>query len=66
MTRLYGRTPSGRRLAEAVLFGHWNTITSIGALRSDGMIAPGLFDGTINGNMFVAYVEQVGASSEYM
>jgi transposase len=59
MTRLYGRAPRNQRLVEAVPWGHWKTTTFIAALRSDGLIAPGLFDGAINGDMFVAYVEQV-------
>src|SRR5260221_1184584 len=59
MTRLYGRAPRNQRLVEAVPWGHWKTTTFIAGLRSDGLIAPGLFDGAINGDMFVAYVEQV-------
>jgi transposase len=31
----------------------------IAGLRHDGMVAPGVFDGAINGEMFLAYVEQV-------
>ncbi len=57
MTRLYGRAPCNQRLVEAVPWGHWKTTTLIAGLRSDGLIAPGLFDGAINGDMFVAYVE---------
>lgn len=59
MTRLHGWGPRHQRLVEAVPHGHWKTTTFIGALRCDGLTAPGLFDGAINGAMFVAYVEQV-------
>jgi transposase len=59
MTRLHGRAPHGQRLVGAVPYGHWKTSTLIAGLRHDGMVAPGVFDGAINGEMFLAYVEQV-------
>jgi transposase len=59
MTRLYGRAPRNQRVVDAVPHGHWKTSTFIGALRCDGLTAPGLFDGAINGDAFLAYVEQV-------
>jgi transposase len=59
MTRLYGWAPCGKRLIEAVPHGHWKTSTFIGALRCDGLSATGVFNGAINGDMFLAYVEQV-------
>lgn len=39
--------------------GHWKTTTFLAALRHDGLSAPGVFDGAINGARFLAYVEQV-------
>ena len=59
MTRGYGRAPRGQRLVDAVPHGHWKTSTFIGALRCDGLTAPAVLDGAINGDAFVAYVEQV-------
>jgi transposase len=59
MTRLYGRAPRNQRVVDAVPHGHWKTSTFIGALRCDGLTAPALFDGAINGDAFLAYVEQV-------
>ena len=59
MTRLYGRAPRGQRLVAAVPHGHWKTSTFIGALREDGLVAPGVFEGAINGRSFLAYVRQV-------
>ena len=59
MTRLYGRAPRHQRVVDAVPYGHWKTSTFIGALRCDGLTAPGVFDGAINGDAFLAYVEQV-------
>ena len=38
---------------------HWHTRTFVGALRVDGLTAPGLFDGPINGDTFLAYLDQV-------
>ena len=38
--------------------GHWRTLTFLGALRCDGLTAPCVFDGPINGQCFRAYVEQ--------
>jgi transposase len=59
MTRLYGRAPRGKRLISAIPHGHWKTSTFIGALRCDGLVAPSVFDGPINGELFLAYVQQV-------
>ena len=58
MTRLYGRCARGKRLVCAVPHGHWKTTTFIGALRHDGLAAPCVFDGPINGELFLAWVEQ--------
>ena len=59
MTRRYGRAPRGQRLVDAVPHGHWKTTTFVGALRADGLTAPMVIDGAMNGDLFVAYVRQV-------
>jgi transposase len=59
MTRLYGRAERGERLVAAVPHGHWKTSTFIAGLRQDGLVAPCVFDGAINGELFLDYVEQV-------
>lgn len=59
MTRRYGRAPVGERLVGAVPHGHWKTTTFVAALRARGMAAPTVIDGALNGDLFVAYVEQV-------
>jgi DDE superfamily endonuclease len=59
ITRLYGWAEVGHRLVDAVPHGHWNTSTFIADLRRDGLVAPCVFDGAINGEAFLAYVEQV-------
>lgn len=58
MARRYGRAPEGERLVEPIPHGHWKTTTFVAALRHDGMVAPMACDGAINGDLFVAYVEQ--------
>jgi transposase len=58
MTRLYGWAPKGQRLIDKVPHGHWTTATFLAALRNDRIDAPCLFDGPINGERFLAYVEQ--------
>jgi transposase len=58
MVRLYGRGPRGVRLVDRVPHGHWKTITFVAALRHNGMSAPMVVDGSMNGEMFLAYIEQ--------
>jgi transposase len=58
MARRYGRARRGARVVGAVPHGHWKTTTVIAALRHDGLSAPCVFDGAINGARFLAYVEQ--------
>ena len=59
MARRYGRAPRGERLVDAVPHGHWKTTTFVAALRWDGMTAPCVIDGAMNGDLFVAYVERM-------
>ena len=49
MTRPYGRAPRSSRVGAAVPHGHWKTTTFVAALRHDGLSAPCVFDGAING-----------------
>jgi hypothetical protein len=58
MTRLYGRAPRGERRRAAVPHGHWKTTTFTAGLRYDGIAAPMVLDGPMNGEAFLAYVEQ--------
>jgi transposase len=39
--------------------GHWKTTTFVAGLRSTALTAPCVIDGPMNGNAFLAYVEQV-------
>ena len=59
MTRLCGWAPRGRKLLGKVPHGHWRTLTFLAALRHDRIDAPCVIDGPINGDSFLAYVEQV-------
>jgi transposase len=59
MTRTHGRAPRGERLLAKVPQGRWRTLTFLAALRCDRINAPCVIDGPINGESFLAYVEQV-------
>jgi transposase len=58
MAPLRGWGRKGDRLRGFAPHGHWRTLTFLGALRCDGLVAPCVFDGPINGECFLAYVEQ--------
>jgi transposase len=58
MTPSHGRAPKGTRLMCAVPHGHWHTTTFLCGLRTTGLVAPLVLDGVINGDAFLAYVEQ--------
>ena len=58
MIRSHGRAPRGRRLVGKVPQGRWRTTTFLAALRHNRIDAPCVFDGPINGERFLAYVEQ--------
>ena len=59
MAPLRGWGPRGSRVKGSAPFGRWKTMTFIAALRRDGIAAPCLFDGPINGEVFLAWVRQV-------
>lgn len=58
MTRTHGRCQRGDRLRAKVPHGRWRTLTFLAALRCDRIDAPCVIDGPINGQIFLAYVEQ--------
>jgi len=59
MTRLHGRSPVGTRCHTHVPGGHWKTTTFVGALRPDGLTAPFLLDGPMDGDAFLVYVREI-------
>lgn len=58
MTRRYGRCPVGQRLLCRVPQGHYQTTTMIAAIRLKGPQAPWLFEGPMDGQLFLAWVKQ--------
>ena len=59
MARLRGRAIRGQRCRASVPHGHWKTTTFVGALRLEGMTAPWVLDGPMNGEAFLVYVQKV-------
>lgn len=58
MARSRGRCPRGQRCVASVPHGHWKTTTFVGGLRLDGLIAPMVTDGAMDGVMFLAYTRE--------
>ena len=58
MTRWRGRFARGQRLVAQVPHGHYQTTTLIAAVRLSGPCAPWLFAGPMDGEMFLAWVQQ--------
>lgn len=59
MVRHHGRAPRGERLVANVPHGHWKTLTLVASLRINGLTAPCVIDGAMDGPSFLAYVEQI-------
>ena len=51
--------PRGERCRAGVPHDHRKTMTFTGALLLTGMTAPFVYDGAMNGNVFLAYIEHV-------
>jgi transposase len=58
MTRWRGRALAGQRLVAQIPHGHYQTSTLIAGVRLCGACAPWLFDGAMDGEMFLAWVRQ--------
>lgn len=59
MAPLRGWGLRGQRLLGYAPHGRWRTLTFLAALRCDGITAPCVIDGPINGVTFFAYLEQI-------
>jgi transposase len=59
MTRRYGRGLRGERVCEGTPGGHWRTLTVLGAIRSSGWVATMTIEAATDGDIFLAYLEQV-------
>ena len=62
MARLRGWAPKGERCRASVPHGHWKTTTFTAGLRRDGLVAPWLLDGPMDGAAFLVYVRRVLAA----
>lgn len=58
LVRLRGRAPRGERLIGHAPMGTWETLTFVAGLRHNKMVAPMVIKGAMNGEIFLAYVEQ--------
>jgi transposase len=59
MLRRYGRSRRGTRVHDHAPHQHWQTSTFVAALRVTGLTATGLLDGPMDGDCFLAYLDQV-------
>jgi transposase len=59
MTRRYGWGPRSERVREAVPAGHWRTLTILAALTTEGVMASMSIESPTDGDVFLAFVEQV-------
>ncbi|MGH6682838.1 MAG: IS630 family transposase [Pseudolabrys sp.] len=57
MLRSCGRCARGQRLTDAAPAGFWQTSTLVAAIGLDGVVAPMVIDGPLNGESFAQYVE---------
>jgi DDE superfamily endonuclease len=58
MVRPNGWNPRGERLVGHVPMAHWETMTFIAGFRQNGIVAPMVIKGAMNGEAFLAYIEQ--------
>jgi len=59
MTRNYGRAPRGQRVKEATPQGRWQILTMLATLTIRGLEAPMTIAAPTDGDIFLAYLEQV-------
>ncbi len=59
MTRRYGRALCGERVREGAPASHWKTLTVLGAMTSEGLLASMTVESPTDGDVFLSYVEQV-------
>ena len=58
-TRLRGRCPRERRLIAPVPHGHWKTITMLGAITIEGVLAAASIDAATDSDIFTSFIEDV-------
>jgi len=58
MSRLRARSPQGQRVVGRVPHGHYQTTTLVAGIGLRGACAPWLFEGAMDGEMFLAWIIQ--------
>lgn len=58
-TRLRGRCPREQRLIAPVPHGHWKTITMLGAITIEGVLAAASIDAATDSEIFTSFIEDV-------
>ena len=58
LTRLRARAPEGQRAVGHIPHGHYQTTTLVAGISLRGPCAPWLFEGAMDGEMFLAWVVQ--------
>lgn len=58
MARLRGWGPRGQRVIGSIPQGHYKVQTMLAGVRLSGPVAPVVFDGAVNAEIFDAWVEQ--------
>jgi transposase len=59
MTRLYGRSKKGERINDYVSDVRFERTSIISSIRIDGVQAPLIYKGTLNGELFKVYINEV-------
>ena len=59
MTRRYGRALRGERVREATPASHWRTLSLLGAMTREGLLATMTIDSPTDGAVFLSYLDQV-------
>ena len=57
MTRLYGRAPSNERVNDYVPDVRFKRTSVISTIRLNGNSVPMMFNGTLNGDLFIGYID---------
>lgn len=58
MTRWRGRVLGGARLNAGIPHGHYQTCSLVAGVCLEGPLAPCLFEGPIDGSMFLAWIRE--------
>jgi transposase len=58
MARTHARGPRGQRVVCKTPHGHWKTLSTVAAMTTAGMLTAVVYDGAVNTDSFVGFVEQ--------